>query len=69
MAAINIHGQTLHSAAQLPICEDKELQSESLQCLQLKLEGKEYLIIDEMSMIGHEMLSWLDNRLRAGTGF
>ena len=36
--------------------------------LQLKLEGKAYLIVDEMSMIGHEMFYWLYNRLRAGTG-
>ena len=69
IAAFNIHGQTLHSAAQLPIRENKELQGESLQCLQFKLKGKEYLTVDEMSMIGHKMLSWLDNRLRAGTGF
>ena len=69
IAAFNIHGQTLHSAAQLPIREIKELQGESLQRLQLKLEGKEYLIIDEMSMIGDKMLSWLDNRLRSVTGF
>ena len=39
-----------------------------MQCLQLTLEGKAYLIVDEMSMIGHKMFSWLDNRLRAGTG-
>ena len=39
-----------------------------MQRIQLKLEGKAYLIVDEMSMIGHKMFSWLDNRLRAGTG-
>ena len=38
-----------------------------LQRLQLKLEGKAYLIVDEISMIGHKMFSWLD-RLCAGTG-
>ncbi|XP_028418786.1 uncharacterized protein LOC114544315 isoform X2 [Dendronephthya gigantea] len=54
--------------AQLPIREYRELQGDSLQRLQLRLEGKRFLIIDEMSMIGHQMLSWLDNRLRAGTG-
>ena len=69
IAAFNILGQTLHSAAQLPIRENKELQGESFQCLQLKLEGNEYLIVDEMSLIGLKMLSWLDNRLHAGTEF
>ena len=69
IAAFNIHGQTLHSAPQLPIHDNKELQDESLQHVQLNLEGKEYLIVDEMSMIGHKMLLWLDNRLHAGTGF
>ena len=68
IAAFSINGQTLHSAAQLPIREYRDLQGESLQRLQLRLEGKRFLIIDEMSMIGHKMLSWLDNRLRAGTG-
>ena len=68
IASFSINGQTLHSAAQLPIRDNRELQGESLQRLQLKLESKAYLIVDEMSMIGHKMLSWLDNRLRAGTG-
>jgi ATP-dependent DNA helicase PIF1 len=68
IAAFSINGQTLHSAAQLPIREYRDLQGDSLQRLQLRLEGKKFLIIDEMSMIGHKMLSWLDNRLRAGTG-
>jgi hypothetical protein len=68
IAAFSINGQTLHSTAQLPIREYKDLQGDSLQRLQLRLEGKRYLIVDEMSMIGHKMLSSLDNRLRAGTG-
>jgi ATP-dependent DNA helicase PIF1 len=46
----------------------RDLQGDLLQRLQLRLEGKRFLIIDEMSMIGHKMLSWLDNRLHAGTG-
>ncbi|CAB3993763.1 ATP-dependent DNA helicase PIF1 [Paramuricea clavata] len=68
IAAFSINGLTLHSAAQLPICVYRDLQGDSLQRLQLRLEGKRFLIIDEMSMVGHKMLSWLDNRLRAGTG-
>ena len=68
IAAFNIGGQTLHSAAQLPIREYRDLQGDSLHRLQMKLDGKSYIIIDEMSMMGHRMLSWLDDRLRAGTG-
>ncbi len=68
IAAFSINGQTLHSAAQLPIREYRDLQGDSLQRLQLRLEGKRFLIVDEMLMIGHKMLSSLDNRLRAGTG-
>jgi hypothetical protein len=68
IAAFSINGQTLHSAVQLPIREYRDFQGDSLQRLQLRLEGKRFLIIDEMSMIGHKMLSWLGNRLRAGTG-
>ena len=68
IASFNITGQTLHSAAQVPIREYRDLQGDPLQRLQLRLEGKRFLIVDEMSMIGHKMLSWLDNRLRAGTG-
>ena len=68
IAAFSINGQTLHSAAQLPIREYRDLQGDSLQRLQLRLEGKRFLIVDEMSMIGHKMLSSMDNRLRAGTG-
>ena len=68
IAAFSINGQTLHSAAQLLIREYRDLQNDSLQRLQLTLEGKRFLIIDEMSMIGHKILSWLDNRLRACTG-
>ena len=63
-----MNGETLHSAAQLPIREYRELQGDSLQQLQVRLEGKSFPIVDEMSMIGHKMLSSLDNRLRAGTG-
>ena len=68
IAAFSINGETLHSAAQLLIREYRELQGDSLQRLQVRLEGKSFLIVDEMSMIGHKMLSSLDNRLRAGTG-
>ncbi len=68
IAAFSINGQALHSAAQLPIREYWDLQDNLLQWLQSRLEGKRFLIVDDMLMIGHKMLSSLDNRLRAGTG-
>ena len=67
IVAFSIIGQTLHSAAQLSIRDHRELQGEPLLHLQLKLAGNAYLIVDEMSIIGHKVFSWLDNRLRAGT--
>ena len=30
----------------------------------LRLTGKHYIIVDEMSMIGQKMLAWVDKRLR-----
>lgn len=68
MASFNICGKTLHSAIQLPIhYTNQHDQGASLQRLQLTLRGKHYLIIDEMSMIGHKTLAWVDKRLRQAT--
>ena len=70
MAAFNVCGQTLHSALQLPIRSYtfKDLQGSSLQRLQLTMKDKSYLIIDEMSMMGHRMMAMVDKRLRQATG-
>ena len=70
MASFLIYGKTLHSALTLPVRGNtqKDLQGASLQKLQLNMKDKYYLIIDEMSMIGHRMLAWVDKRLRQATG-
>ena len=70
MASFNICGNTLHSALQLPVHQSSqcELQGAALQRLQLRLKDKHYLIIDEMSMMGHKMLTWVDKRLRQASG-
>ena len=70
MVAFNICGETLHSVLQLPIrsTNKKELQGSSLQCLQIKLKHKHYLLIDEMSMLGQTTFAWVDKRLRQDTG-
>jgi ATP-dependent DNA helicase PIF1 len=70
MAAFNICGKTLHSALQLPIrsCTFKELQGSVLQRLQLTMKEKKYLIIDEMSMMGHRTIAMVDKHLCQATG-
>ena len=70
MAAFNICGITLHSALQLPVRENNKqpLQGQPLARLQMRLANKQYLIIDEMSMLGQRMFAWVDKRLRQGTG-
>ena len=39
-----------------------------MQRLQLRFSGKQYLITDEMSMLGQRTLAWVDKRLRQATG-
>ncbi|XP_078352432.1 uncharacterized protein LOC144637171 [Oculina patagonica] len=70
MAGYNIQGCTAHSAVQLPVrnYNNNELQGAALQRLQLRLSGKHYLILDEMSMLGQRTLAWLDKRLLQATG-
>ncbi|RGB36292.1 hypothetical protein C1646_814122 [Rhizophagus diaphanus] len=51
VAAFNICGIIIHSVLSIPISNNKlDLNSECLKKLQKKLEGVEYLIIDEKSM-------------------
>ena len=70
LAGFNICGTTLHSTLQLPVQShnNQELQGGSLARLQQRVTGKNYLIIDEMSMLGQRMMSWVDKRLRQATG-
>ena len=57
MAAFNIKGNTLHSLLSLPVRGDfKELQRERLHEIQQTLASMDYLIIDEMSMVGRKFL-------------
>ena len=70
MAAFNIYGETIHSVLQLPIrsIKKKELQGSSLQQLQMKLNDKHYLLIDEMPILGQATFAWVDKCLRQATG-
>ena len=56
VAAFNVGGFTLHSLVHLPTRgEFKALQGEQLQQLQQSFSGVDYLIIDEMSMLGRKL--------------
>lgn len=70
MAAYNISGETLHSVLKLPVrsTNKRELQGSSLRWLQTKFQDKQYLLIDEMSMLGQAAFAWVDKRLRQATG-
>ena len=70
IASYNICGKTLHSTLQLPInmSRQQDLKGSALQRLQLTMKKKQYILIDEMSMMGQKMFSWVDRRLRQATG-
>ena len=65
VAAFNIEGHTLYSLLSLPIKgEYKDLEGERLYRMQQSLANMEYLIIDEMSMVGRKILGQMDKHLR-----
>ena len=65
VAAFNVQGATLHSLLSLPTKgEFRPLEGHQLQQLQDRWNGVQYLIIDEMSMMGRKMLGQVDYRLR-----
>ena len=65
VAAFNVNGCTLHSALRLPTKgEIKSLEGDALRQLQESLAEVEYIIIDEMSMVGRKMFGQVDQRLR-----
>ncbi len=68
VAAFNVNGYTLHSLLSLPIKGDfKDLEGKRLHTIQQSLEGVDYFIIDEMSMVGRKMFGQVDRRLRQVT--
>ena len=70
-AAFNIQGVTIHSLLKLPVgvYGNKDLNGESLCRLQDTLNGIEYVIIDEYSVLGQTIFGWIDRRCRQATGF
>ena len=64
-AAYNVHGYTLHSLLGIPISGDfRDLEGQRLCILQESLAGVDFLIIDEMSMVGRKLFGQIDSRLR-----
>ena len=62
VASYNIEGSTLHSLFNLPTKGDfRQLDGQELQ---QSLEIMNYLIIDEMSMVGRKTFGQIDQRLR-----
>ena len=65
VAAFNVDGYTFHSLLSLPVKGDfKPLEGKRLQTIQQTLAAVDYIIIDEMSMVGRKMFGQVDRRLR-----
>ena len=65
VAAVNIGGAILHSALFFPnVNTFAQLRGPSLQKLQETFNGIKYIIIDEVSMIGCNMLNAINKRLQ-----
>lgn len=65
VAAYNVRGHTLHSLLSIPVRGDfRDLEGQRLHTLQKSMEGVEYIIVDEMSMVGRKLFGQVDRRLR-----
>ena len=70
-ASYNIRGITIHSLLKLPIGSRgrKDLTGQSLCRLQESLNGVDYILIDEYSMLGQVAFGWIDKRCKQATGY
>ena len=67
VAAYLIKGNTLHSLFRIPASQGfdyKPLTSDTLNSLHCQFRDVKLLIIDEISMVGHRMLSYINLRLQ-----
>ena len=64
VAAFNISATTIHSALHISIKEITHLQGPQLITLQEEMKYVKYILIDEMSFIGRNLLIKIDSRLR-----
>ena len=69
-AAFNIRGVTIHSLLKLPVGQkgNRDLTCQSLHRLQESLNGVDYIIIDEYSMLGQVGFGWIDRRCNKPLG-
>ncbi len=70
-ASYNIKGVTIHSLLKLPVGSrgNKDLTGQSLCRLQESLNTKQYILIDEYSMLGQTCFGWIDKRCKQATGY
>ena len=66
-AAYLIRGNTLHSALKIPVNQKlqyKSLDTDSLNTLRTQMMGVKYIFINEVSMVGSGMLTFVHKRLQ-----
>ena len=63
VAAFNISATTIHSGLHISIKEITHLQGPQLITLQEEMKYVKYILIDEMSFIGRNLLIKIDSRL------
>jgi DNA replication protein DnaC len=64
VAAFNIGASTIHSKLRIPIRDFSQLEGARLTSFQEEMSHVKYILIDEMSFIGQNMLENIDSRLR-----
>ncbi|XP_059076868.1 uncharacterized protein LOC131031330 [Cryptomeria japonica] len=64
VAVFNIGASTVHSKLRIPIRDFTQLQGTRLAIFQEEMAHIKYILIDEMSFIGQNMLENIDSRLR-----
>jgi ATP-dependent DNA helicase PIF1 len=68
-AAFNIGGTTIHSALHIPINQSLsnlgKLSTETLSKLTDQYEQLQFIVLDEVSLVGARMLNAIDQRLRS----
>lgn len=70
-ASNNIRGCTIHFLLKLPVGRkgNKDFSGQSFVRLQNNLKYIHYILIDEYSLLGQNMLGWIDRRCKQATGF
>jgi hypothetical protein len=64
VATFNISASTIHSALCIPVRDMNDLQGSCLISLQEEIKHVKYILIDEMSFIGKNLLKSIDARLQ-----